>query len=269
MTLVTGIWLLCLWLISLLGMTPKNIGNTGALAFRIGTQLVQTLIILLLMWKMDILSPADFTLKGKAKGFLLGWVAIVIPAGNMVLNFMGIDFVAPDPLHLIVAFLQPFIGTGLIEEVLFRGLMLLVLLKAAEQSKKGIMNAVIVSSVIFGLAHFLNLLEADIIRVGTQVVFATGMGVFFSAIYLRTKTLWIPIILHGFFNLSSRIQAPFAYVSSYVGDYIGYTPQESMSSVDILIMRIPLLVIGVVHLIAGLILLRKVNPDETVESESR
>jgi len=266
MSVVTVVWLLWLSLMHLLSEALgigriTDTGYVGTLSFRMAAQFVQTLLVLLLMWKLNVFNLSDFTFKGTLRGFLLAWVSVVTSIGQMAMNFMAVgSFVAPDPLHFIVSFLQPFIGTGLIEEVLFRGLVFFVLMKAAEQSKRGIMSAVIVSSIIFGLAHFPNLFTgANIIFVGIQIISATNIGLFFAVMYLRTKTLWIPIILHGLFNLAGRIHRPLVYVSSYVGDYIEYMPQEGASSVAILIGNMPFFLTGIAHLVAGLVLFKKVQ----------
>jgi membrane protease YdiL (CAAX protease family) len=246
-------------LITAFGLTTQGWDDVAGLAFFTVGQIVLSIITLLLMHKLNVLNSTDFTIKGKAKGFLLGWVCIVIFTGNTVLNFMSIpygSFVSPDPLHLIVVALHPFAGTGLFEEVLFRGLVLLVLLKVMEKNKKGMMSAVIISSVIFGLVHLVNLTVADTLPVVIQVFSATGIGVFFAAMYLRTKTLVIPIILHGIVNVSSRIQAPFTYVPQYVYSVHEYNDGTNIGGLLIF------LAVGIVHLIVGLILLRKAEPNQ-------
>jgi len=50
-----------------------------------------------------------------------------------------------------------------------------------------------------------NLLWDEPLAVFSTVVFATGGGFFLGAIYLRTKTLIVPVLLHGLFNLSGMI----------------------------------------------------------------
>ena len=230
----------------------------GLTMFTVG-QIVVTLITLWLMRKLDVFNSTDFTLKGKAKGFLLGWIFILVQLGSVVMTAVTLPegaLTAPDPLHLVMVILHPFIGTGLFEEVLFRGLVLLVLLKVMGQTKKGVVKAVIISSVIFGVVHLANLVVADVLPVVTQVFYASAVGVLFAALYLRTKTLWIPIIYHGFVNVSLQIWSALIDPNAM--------PQENGGGG----LNVIVLLVAIVYLVAGLILLKKVTPDGIVVSES-
>src|SRR5690606_13570026 len=87
---------------------------------------------------------------------------------------------------------------GFFEEALTRGLVLYLLLVAWRSRPNGVVEAVLVSSVLFGLAHFLNVfagaaMTATLIQVG----YAIGFGVGFAALLLRTNTIWIGIVLHA------------------------------------------------------------------------
>ncbi|MFJ6003816.1 lysostaphin resistance A-like protein [Arthrobacter sp. NPDC092385] len=80
---------------------------------------------------------------------------------------------------------------GFVEEVFFRGLILQALVP------QGLWRAAIVSSVLFGLMHSLNLLfDADPAATLLQVVYATAMGFGFAAVTLRTGVLWPLIVVH-------------------------------------------------------------------------
>lgn len=82
--------------------------------------------------------------------------------------------------------------TGLMEETLGRGVMLYAL------KSKGTLAAVIISSLLFGSAHFGRLLFGSALStVLFQVMFASFDGVLFSALRLRTKSLWPVIVIHA------------------------------------------------------------------------
>jgi len=236
-----------------IGFFSMNFDQVAGLTIFTVGQIVLATIVLWFMRGLQVLDRTDFTLKGKAKGFLLTWLCVVIFLGNATMQFIGLQsyLVAPDPLHLLIVILHPFIGTGFFEEVLVRGLMLMVLLKVFGQTKKGAMSAVVISSVIFGLVHLANLVHTDVLPVVAQVVFASAMGVFFAALYLRTKTLIIPIILHGFINLTSQIWGAF------INDDAMPQPYEN-GGTNIGVIIIPL-VVGIIHLVIGLVLMRKVE----------
>ena len=99
---------------------------------------------------------------------------------------------------------------ALFEEVLFRGFILGVLLYKYNDSKHGILKSVIISSLLFGLAHISNIwsqsYEMSTRSIINQVYGATCLGVMFSAIYLKTRSIIILSILHAMSNFFAGIE---------------------------------------------------------------
>jgi membrane protease YdiL (CAAX protease family) len=167
----------------------------------------------------------------------------------------GDSYVIPDVPNLFMVVLHPFIGTGLFEEVLFRGLVLKILLIKSGYTKKGIINAILISSVLFGLVHIINILAgADILPTLSQIVSATALGFFFAILYLRKRLLLLPIFFHGLTNLSTQI---FDAITSH--DILMQSAQNQSGS-DIAGLIVMTLLSSIPPIIAGLILLRKVSP---------
>jgi len=81
---------------------------------------------------------------------------------------------------------------ALIEEVAYRGYLLTRICEAVGGDRAGPAFAVLVSSVLFGIAHT----EQGV--VGVLVV--TLDGLYFSALRLRFRSLWASILAHGFNN---------------------------------------------------------------------
>lgn len=96
---------------------------------------------------------------------------------------------------------------GFFEELVVRGAVLMAFLFAMNRGKYQALGAALGSSIIFGLFHFINLTGGqplgDTIQ---QVVYATGFGLVFVAIYYRTNSLWIPMILHGLTDFTGDFQ---------------------------------------------------------------
>ena len=144
---------------------------------------------------------------------------------------------------------------------MFRGLILKLLLVKMGHTKKGIVNAIVISSVIFGLPHIVNSIAGTLeiaANIG-QIIAAIGIGFLYGVLYLRTKNLWVPILLHGFMNLFSG-QIFGAIVSDEA--MLELTQNQAVADTGLLIAYI--LLATVLALIAGLILLRKIKPDEIV-----
>ncbi len=93
------------------------------------------------------------------------------------------------------------IGTGFVEEVLFRGLLFNAIL-----SKSGVKRAVIISGITFGLGHIVNLLNgySSIEQIG-QIVVAVAIGIVLALLVALTNNLWPGILFHILFNISGSI----------------------------------------------------------------
>ena len=87
---------------------------------------------------------------------------------------------------------------GFVEEVFFRGLILRAL------APRGLWRAAIVSSVLFGLAHSLNVLSgANPLATLLQVGYALAIGFGFAAVTLRTGTIWPLVLIHALIDFAS------------------------------------------------------------------
>jgi len=83
----------------------------------------------------------------------------------------------------ILSLLSLVVIAPLVEEFIFRGLLLY-----RWAQKWGLKTAIILSSLLFGLVH-------------PDPIGATAFGIAMCILYLRTQSLWIPIICHGANNL--------------------------------------------------------------------
>ena len=63
--------------------------------------------------------------------------------------------------------------------------------------------AVLLSSALFGLMHYFNLIEQGFAMTTVQVLSAFSMGMFFAVVYLYTGQLWIPMIMHFLIDWTS------------------------------------------------------------------
>ena len=83
------------------------------------------------------------------------------------------------------------VGVGILEEVIFRGLLFKAL------CKDNLKTAVIISSVTFGIGHIVNLLNgADFLPTLLQIIYATAAGFLFTILFHRSGTLIPCIITH-------------------------------------------------------------------------
>ena len=96
------------------------------------------------------------------------------------------------------------IAPGLYEEVTCRGVVLSNMMYQWRNAKNPIMMSLLASSIAFGLIHLVNLFSTvgpTLIQVG----YATGLGIFFGAVYLRTRNLWGPVVVHALIDISAKM----------------------------------------------------------------
>jgi membrane protease YdiL (CAAX protease family) len=98
------------------------------------------------------------------------------------------------------------VAAPVMEEALFRGIILRGLLERYPPGK-----AVILNAVFFATAHF-NI---------WQLPASFGTGLFLGWIYLRTRSLALCVMLHAFHNLA------LAFVGQYVADLLGVSMDEA------------------------------------------
>ena len=101
-----------------------------------------------------------------------------------------------------VLYVVSMIGVGILEEVIFRGLLFKAL------CKDNLKTAVVISSVTFGIGHIVNLLNgADFLPTLLQIVYATAAGFLFTILFHRSGTLLPCIIAHSATNSLSALGA--------------------------------------------------------------
>ena len=92
---------------------------------------------------------------------------------------------------------------GIIEELIFRGL----LFRAIEEDSR--MQAIVISSITFGIGHIVNLFNAsgmDLVLVIGQIVFAVGVGFMLVEVMLKSGSMWPCIIFHIVNNALSTFE---------------------------------------------------------------
>lgn len=153
-------------------------------------------------------------------GILLYFIFALI--GSLLLGQKSFDFLVlfqpptreRNGLFSFVRQLRP----GICEELAFRGIILpLLLTKYSEKT------AVTINGFLFGIMHFINLLQgAALFSTIFQVIYATVFGITFAIIFKRTKSLIPPIIIHYLINIFSNVfyQATGTFTDIFVSIFL-------------------------------------------------
>ncbi|MGN0907526.1 MAG: lysostaphin resistance A-like protein [Bullifex sp.] len=117
---------------------------------------------------------------------------ILIASVNL---WMGFRF-KMDAFHSAVYFTAMLI-TGIIEELLFRGLLFRAM------SKDSLKSAVILTSILFGAGHIVNLFNGNsenVIATLCQLFYAAAAGFLFASVLLASKSIIPCMITHSVLN---------------------------------------------------------------------
>lgn len=131
-----------------------------------------------------------------------------------------------------IFFLSTSLSVGLFEELLFRLLIFLTIYKLLYQERpKRLLYSIIVSSLIFAMVHFSNMLNPNYekISVFVQVLSAFFLGLLLQCLFIKFRNIILIIILHGVFNYLGMYKSVLLPKVSDVD--IPYTTSDLISSI--------------------------------------
>lgn len=163
-------------------------------------------VFLTILWRFGWLPASGIKHLVKIR---IWFVIAVIFIYHMLVNlyvFTGdVSFITShSPLALTN--LAYYFSGSLLEEIIFRGLVLLAMVFAWGDSKSGILKAVFLSSLLFGLMHLLNIGRIPVGAVLFQAVGSALLGILWAGLLLSTRSLWPAIILHWLTNAAVNIK---------------------------------------------------------------
>jgi uncharacterized protein len=156
------------------------------------TIIVAALLTVMAWWKATgFRSP-------QRRGDLLYFLVPFLP---MIINFVpGVQVASLRQLAEILAIS---LMVGFAEEAIFRGLMLNTL------KAHGLWKAAVITALLFGLTHAMNLLAGkSILEDAAQIFYAVAMGFAFAALVLLTGLLWPLVLAHFLIDFVNFIQRP-------------------------------------------------------------
>lgn len=168
------------------------------------TTIVASLIVAI-VFQLRFRKEFDGMFEWSSTGLLLVVPALLYVAANLY-DFEAMTFVHlqpdatvnPFPLCLILS-----ASPGFSEEIVFRGIPAANWMRTA-RDEGDVMKCALFTSLMFGGIHGLNALNgAPIGTTAFQVFYASVIGFFFVAVYLRSGSIWPTIIAHWIIDFSS------------------------------------------------------------------
>ncbi|MBE6839195.1 MAG: CPBP family intramembrane metalloprotease [Ruminococcus sp.] len=183
------------------------------------TLMLDFLLAFVICWLFKKFLIKDWQFGLRSKGLLTGLkkyglpavIATVMVTIAFCIGLMPFDN-NPTIWRVIIEGVVYYIGVGIMEELYLRGLLQNIIEKWFGERKNATLYAVLIASLLFGLGHIFGALEQPIITVIAKTVWATALGVYFGAVYVKTRNLWVPVILHLIINSGAAI--PFCFSAS-------------------------------------------------------
>lgn len=150
-------------------------------------------------WKAFLLTLLIFTLA--MAGFLIGSIIMAnitgIPQGSA--DMSGYDFLQENPGMLLLTLSGVWVASSFGEEVVYRAFLINRIAQIGLNSKTARIIAVVLSAIIFGLAHY---------EWGPMgVVQTTFMGLALGYCYLKfNRRLWLLVIAHAYMDTILMVQ---------------------------------------------------------------
>ena len=135
-------------------------------------------------------------------GFLTGYCCLEL-AAQLYVQMMTPDTKVVSALEILFFAATMFL-IGWTEELVFRGVILNLFLERFSKTKRGILWAVILSSVLFGAVHLTNISQGvTVTSAMIQAINGAFLGVIFGAVYARSRNIWLVITFHALVDFAS------------------------------------------------------------------
>jgi membrane protease YdiL (CAAX protease family) len=181
-------------------------GEVGQLLGEAASKAVISVGFVGLLWRLGWLETSGMSRLGDRWSWLLTSVLGIYLISVELYAFTGdaSPVVATSPLG--IAYLVATLPGALMEELLFRGLVLTAMLLAWGHTRQGVAGSVVLSSLLFGTTHLINLLVRPAGVVIFQAIVVSLPGILYGALVLRTRSLWPAIVVHWLTNAAVNVR---------------------------------------------------------------
>lgn len=137
------------------------------------------------------------------------FLVIVLAVYNAILNvyaFTGSFKFSLPGATLPAAILILTLATSLLEETMYRGLLLTAMVKAWGGSRTGLFAAALLSGFFWASLHFFNLLVRPFPLVALQVLSMVMVGFFYAVLVFSGRSIWPAVLIHWATNAAVSLQ---------------------------------------------------------------
>lgn len=175
--------------------------------------------ILLRTWRGRLLTQRGC---GFFNGMLVGMWMLTIIAYNLIVSFYNPpENARMNPLWDIFWYFAYMLAVGAAEELIGRAVIAETLLEHFGTARAGIWKACLLSGLLFGCGHLINIFAgSELTGVLVQCGSTALIGMMITAIYFRTGNIWAAVVLHWLNNISASWNMAI-YSSTTFGELVG------------------------------------------------
>lgn len=203
--LVTFIFVLMLIVSAILGNLWPGEDAYGQPGGIIGRSIF-VIMLLALLSRLGWLRSAGLTSLGGWRT----WLILPLPlaysiVGSAYALTRSLEFKVSNPAQFGLVVLFILIG-AFMEEVVFRGLVLHLFVRAWDSTNRGILKSILVSALFFSSIHLLDYLAGrPLTAVLLQTLQATFLGIFLAVLVLSSRSIYPAAVFHGILNLAAYL----------------------------------------------------------------
>lgn len=158
------------------------------------------------------LKPEPFT-----KGLRAFWPSaagmLAVSALGFSLGLLGQYNNRPSAARVLVEGLLYYVSVAVLEELYVRGLLLRLIETLCAKRRFAQQAAVMLSAVLFGAGHLPGMMGQSGAVIVCRLLWTISLGVYLGALYLRSGSLWLPILVHMLIDFCAT---PFTFVKEPV-----------------------------------------------------
>lgn len=182
--------------------------NDVIMNYLLGHVIYHVVIAALLIW-LAIFTNTTYFMRFKrnfSKMLLWSIPCFLVALANFPFSALITKSVTIDRIDLLGLYTLYVISVAVIEEFVFRGVLLILLLDLFRYSKVKYTLSALISSAIFALFHFTNLFTGmDIGSILLQVLYTFLIGAMLSIVMFKTNNVWLCVVIHALFDFGGLL----------------------------------------------------------------
>lgn len=202
---VTVILFLLLTVIEIFENRIFTLFEYGDQLYIIATRFLGGIACLLFVFSYSSARILGFKISFRALVVFLPCMLIAINNFPFITFFSGEAYIDAESAKIVVYALAC-LGVGFFEEIAFRGCIFTAILQRCRRKASSVFWAIVLSSLIFGVVHLVNLFAgASPASVLLQVGYSFLIGGMCSIILIKTANIWYCVILHAVYNFAGGV----------------------------------------------------------------